>query len=162
MSAPDPAAKLQIERISRDGYSCAAAGSGDSATEAKPSKKTAFFRMCLIAVLRRLGVKLGIMPEDTVLVERDAPLRREIGGDARPRRDALVKRDRSLIFRFQPLHRAGEGIAQARDHLEKRKVRVGKRLAEEPSAFFAHQHPLEVAEEFRQALGGEVRGAALR
>src|SRR5216684_7330761 len=106
MSAPDPAAKLQIERISRAGYSCAAAGSGDSATGAKPSNKTALFRACLVAVLRRLGVKLGIMPEDAVLIEGDAPPGREISGNARPRRDAVVKRDRPWVFRLQPLHRS--------------------------------------------------------
>src|SRR6267378_968653 len=102
------------------------------------------------------------MPEDAVLIEGDAPLGREISGDARPRRDAAVKRDRPWVFRLQPLHPPGESIAQTRDHLEKRNVRVGKRLAEEPAASFAPEHPLEVAEEFRQALGGEVRGAALR
>src|SRR5467141_2448802 len=109
-----------------------------------------------------LNVELRIMSEDAVLIEGDAPLGREISGNTRPRRDAAVKRDRPRVFRLQPLHRPGKSIAQTRDHLEKRNVRVGKRLAEEPAASFAPEHPLEVAEEFRQALGGEVRGAALR
>src|SRR5258706_3111348 len=109
-----------------------------------------------------LNVELRIMSEDAVLIEGDAALGREISGNARPRRDAAVKRDRPGVFRLQPLHRPGKSIAQTRDHLEKRKVRVGKRLAEEPAAFFPHEHALEVAEEFREALGGEVRGAALR
>src|SRR2546425_1241225 len=161
-SAPDPAAKLQIERISRAGYSCAAAGSGDSAAWAKPSNRTALLIAWLMPFSRSLNVQFWIMPEDVVLVERDAPLRFEVRGDARPCRDPLVQRDRPRIFRHQPLHRAGKSIAQAGDHLEERQVRIGKRLAEKPSAFFARQHALEVAEEFRQALGGEVRGAALR
>src|SRR5713101_6938077 len=162
MSAPDPAAKLQIERISRTGYSCAAAGSGDSATGTKPSKRTVLLSICLISFSESLDVQFWIMPEDAVPVEGDPPLRREVGGEARPRRDAVVQRDRSRVSRLQPLHRAGKSIAQAGDHLEERQVRVGEKLAEKPSASFAHQHPLEVAEEFRQPLGGEVRGAALR
>src|SRR6266853_5514332 len=109
-----------------------------------------------------LNVELRIMSEDAVLIEGDAPPGREISGNARPRCDVAVKRDRPGVFRLQPLHRPGKSVAQARDHLEKRQVRAGKRLAEEPAASFAPEHPLEIAEEFRQALGGEVRGAALR
>src|SRR6266571_841649 len=112
--------------------------------------------------LGSLNVELGIMSEDAVLIESDAPLGREISGNARPRCDAAVKRDRPGVFRLQPFHRPGKSVAQTRDHLEKRKVRVGKRLAEEPAASFAPEHPLEVPEEFRQALGGEMRGPALR
>src|SRR5206468_2303738 len=129
---------------------------------AKPSNRTALLSAWLMPFSRSLNVQFWIMPEDVVLVERDAPLRFEVRGDARPCRDPLVQRDRPRIFRRPPLHRAGKSIAQAGDHLEERQVRIGKRLAEKPSAFFARQHALEVAEEFRQALGGEVRGAALR
>src|SRR5712691_1028587 len=107
-----------------------------------------------------LNVEFRIMPEDAVLIEGDAPPGREISGNARPRCGAAMKRDRPRVFRLQPLHRPGKSIAQTSDHLEKRNVRVGKRLAEEPAASFAREHSLEVAEEFRQALGGEVRGAA--
>src|SRR5436190_911125 len=162
MSAPDPAAKLQIERISRAGYSCARAGSGDSATGTKPSNRTMLLSVWFIPFPGSLNVQFWIMPEDALLVERDPPLRREIGGNARARSDALVQRDRPGVFRLQPLHRAGKSIAQTRDHLEKRQVRIGKGPAEEPAVSLPRQHPLEVAEEFRQPLGGEVRGAALR
>src|SRR5437773_1090824 len=162
MSAPDPAAKLQIERISRAGYSCARAGSGDSATGTKPSNRTMLLSVWFIPFPGSLNVQFWIMPEDALLVERDPPLRREIGGNARARSDALVQRDRPGVFRLQLLHRAGKSIAQTRDHLEKRQVRIGKGPAEEPAVSLPRQHPLEVAEEFRQPLGGEVRGAALR
>src|SRR4029077_15733609 len=100
MSAPDPAAKLQIERISRAGYSCAAAASGDSSAARRPYDKSAFLSVRFIRVFRALEVEFRIMPEDAVLVEGDAPLRREIGGDARPRRDALVQRGRPRVFRL--------------------------------------------------------------
>src|SRR6266852_8506129 len=116
MSAPDPAAKLQIERISRAGYSCATAGSGDSAAGTKPSNRNVLLSAWLMPFSRSLNVQFWIMPEDAVLVERDAPLRFEVSGDARPRRDPLVQRDRPRIFRLQPLHRAGKSIAQTRDH----------------------------------------------
>src|SRR5258708_13804910 len=124
MSAPDPAAKLQIERISRAGYSCAAAGSGDSATGTKPSNRTVLLSVWLIPVSGSLNVKFWIMPEDAVLVEGDPRLRREVGGDARPRRDAVVQRDLPRVFRVQPLHLARNGGTQARDHREDRQVRL--------------------------------------
>src|SRR5438093_12260773 len=129
MSAPDPAAKLQIERISRAGYSCAAA-SGDSATGTKPSNRTVLPSAWLIPFSGSLNVELRIMPEDVVLVEGDPPLRREVGGDTRPRRDAVVKCVLPRVLRLQPLHRAGKSIAQACDHLEKRQVRIRKCSAE--------------------------------
>src|SRR6266516_2294553 len=133
MSAPDPAAKLQIERISRAGYSCATAGSGDSAAGTKPSNRIVHLSVWLIPFSGSLNVEFRIMPEYAVLVEDDAPFRREIGRNARARSDALVQRDRPGVFRLQPLHRAGKSIAQTRDHLEKRQVRIGKGPAEEPA-----------------------------
>src|SRR6266850_4183794 len=143
-------------------------GSSIASRATKPPESLSTRRMLTVSrtvwtfSLGSLNVEFRIMPEDAVLIEGDAPLGREISGDARPRRDAAVKRDRPWVFRLQPLHRPGKSIAQTRDHLEKREVRVGKRLAEEPAASFAPEHPLEVAEKFRQPLGGEVRGAALR
>src|SRR6267143_4764095 len=143
-------------------------GSSIASRATKPPGSLSTRRMLTVSFtvwtfsLVSLNVELGIMPEDAVLIEGDTPPGREISGNARPRCGAAMKRDRPGVFRLQPLHRPGKSIAQTRDHLEKRKVRVGKRLAEEPAASFAPEHPLEVAEEFRQALGGEVRGAALR
>src|SRR5258706_3583792 len=143
-------------------------GSSIASRATKPPGSLSTRRMLTVSCtawtfsLGSLNVELGIMPEDAVLIEGDAPPGREISGNARPRCGAAMKRDRPRVFRLQPLHRPGKSIAQTRDHLEKRKVRVGKRLAEEPPASFAPEHPLEVADEFRQPLGGEVRGAALR
>src|SRR5882762_3502362 len=109
-----------------------------------------------------LNVEFWIMPEDALLVEGDPSLRREVGRNARARSDALVQRDRPRVFRLQPLHRAGKSIAQTRDHLGKRQVRIGKGPAEEPAASLPRQRPLEIAEELRHSFSGEMRCATLR
>ena len=50
------------------------------------------------------SVELLEVPIDPPLVERDAPLRGEIGGNARPRGDPLVQRDEARHLLLEPLH----------------------------------------------------------
>jgi hypothetical protein len=47
-----------------------------------------------------LGVQFPVMPEDAGLIERNATLGCEIGGNAWPRRDPVVQRYEARMLRF--------------------------------------------------------------
>ena len=104
------------------------------------------------------------MPKDALLVERQAPFGRQVGGNPAANRNPIVQRYQSRISGFQSRHRPREGIAQAGDHLEHRQIGIGNRFANQIIAPFriALEHLVEVIEKFGQPLGPEVRGAPLR
>ena len=62
------------------------------------------------------------MPENPLLVERDAPVGGETGADARPRGDAVVQRRDARIRGLRPGHGAGKRVAQPGDHLKQRQI----------------------------------------
>ena len=66
------------------------------------------------------------MAEDAVLVERDAAVRGEIGGDARAGGDPVVQGDDPRILRFERRHRAREGVAQPGHDLEQRQIGIAQ------------------------------------
>src|SRR5499427_2094225 len=110
----------------------------------------------------RLSIKLLEIAVNPPLAERDAPLRGEIGGNPRPLGDAVVQRDDARHLALEPLHPAGEGVAQALDDLEQREVRIGELAADEIRAAAAGEHALEIAQEFRQAIAPEIFRGELR
>ena len=65
------------------------------------------------------------MPEDALLVERDPARRGEIGGDGRQRLDPGIMGNGERQALLKARHGAGEGVAEALNHLKERKVRVG-------------------------------------
>src|SRR5256885_1521533 len=104
------------------------------------------------------AVKLGIMPEDAVLVEGDAALGGEIGCNSGTLRDGVSKRDDARHATLDAPHGAREGVPQAFDELEKRQIGIRRARAKEPvAAAVPLDDPLEVPEELRDAVADEVR-----
>src|SRR6267143_3966117 len=64
------------------------------------------------------AIELGIAAEDALLVEGDAALGAEIGGEPRALHHALVQRHQFRIPGLKRRHRPGKRVAQALDHLE--------------------------------------------
>src|SRR5262245_29277949 len=108
------------------------------------------------------GVKFRVVTENTLLVERNAPFRGEIGRDARTLADPLGQHDKSGDLSLEPLHAVGESVAQARHDLEQREVDIAQPPAEHIVAAVSLQHPLEIAEIFLRPSLPEFRGVALR
>src|SRR3546814_5065076 len=50
----------------------------------------------------------------------------QVGTDAGARRDPVVQRDHPPVFLLDPGHGPGEGVAQARDDLEERQIRIAQ------------------------------------
>src|SRR5215470_10451212 len=98
-----------------------------------------------------LSVEFGVMPEDAVLVEGDAAVRGEIGGDAGAGGNAIVRADDAPMSGLEPRHHPRKGVAQPGDDLEQRQLGIGEFGADE--ALVARrvvlQYPLEIAEIFR-------------
>src|ERR1700690_3039123 len=63
-------------------------------------------------------VELRIVAENALLVEGNAPRRREVGGDSRALLLSAPQRQKPPITARQPFHRARECIAQSRNDLE--------------------------------------------
>src|SRR3954462_14292057 len=102
-----------------------------------------------------LPVELGIVPEDSLLVERKPPLGCEVLFQPRPRSEAIGQGTQARKIRLEFLHRLRKCIAQALHHLEEREMRVMER-------FLAFEHGVEVAHELRQAMLAEFTRPALR
>ena len=71
----------------------------------------------------RFRVEFGIAPENAHLIKGDPARRSEVGGDARPRHDAIMERDRSRGSWLQRFHAFGKGVAQSFDDSETAKGR---------------------------------------
>ena len=114
-----------------------------------PSKKFSLF------------LQLGITSKNPFLVKRNPPRRIEVAGNARASRHPIPEREGTAIFFFEFFHRFRKSIAQSFDHLEQRKVDVGKWSAEKKPISFrvALQDSFEVIEELGHALSGKIRGA---
>ena len=65
-----------------------------------------------------LAVKLAVMAENAVLVERDAAVGGEIGGDARARGNSAMQRDEARVMRFERRHSRSEMRSAARPRSE--------------------------------------------
>src|SRR5215470_15489773 len=111
-----------------------------------------------------LSVEFGVMPEDAVLVERDAAVRGEIGGDAGAGGDAIMHTDDARMSRFEPRHHAWKGIAQPGDDLEQRQVGIGEFGADEMlvARRVVLQYPPEIAEIFRRPRFHKIGRPGLR
>src|SRR5262249_27497010 len=94
-----------------------------------------------------LSIELLEIAVNTPLAERDAPLGGEIGGNPRPLGDAVVQRDDARHLALEPLHPAGEGVAQALDDLEQREVRIGELAADEIWAAAVGESAREIAQQ---------------
>src|ERR1041385_2771212 len=106
-------------------------------------------------------LQLEIISKNSFLVKRDPPRRIEVAGNPRASRHSIPEREDTGIFFFEFFHRFRKSIAQPFDHLEQRKVDVGKLTSEKKLASFrvALQDSFKVIEELGHALGGKVRGA---
>src|SRR3954454_12769633 len=104
------------------------------------------------------------MPENTLLVEGDAPLRLEIRVYTWLGGDAIVQRDHPREVSLEPRHCSGKGVAQAGNNLEQRQVAITHPVPDEmPIALrVAFENPLEIAEIFRDPVRDEIGGAAAR
>src|SRR5579862_7151684 len=71
---------------------------------------------------------------DAPLAERNAPLRCQVGFDARALRDSVAQRDQPRHFLLKAFHAFGEGIAQTLDDLEHRQIDVARPAADHVSA----------------------------
>src|SRR5689334_14031340 len=91
-----------------------------------------------------LPIQLRIVPEDAHLVERDAPLARQIRGDARTLRYAIVHLDHARHASLRPLHHLRVRVAQAVDHLKEREVRIRQPPAEQERTAALADHLVEV------------------
>jgi hypothetical protein len=100
------------------------------------------------------------MPKDTLLVEWDPPLRREIGRYVRALGDAVVHGDDSREFLFKALHRLWECVAKAFDDLEHRQVGIAEPVAEEKGAPAAGDHVFEIPGISADLWKSAVRGFA--
>src|SRR5579871_5806369 len=116
----------------------------------------------LVAEIASSRFALRVMPKDSHLIERNAPLAREIRGDVRTPGHARVHLDNARHALLQPLRHLGKRKAQAVDDLEQREVRIGQPPAEEERAAALLDHLVEVAEEFRRAVLAEVLRVTLR
>src|SRR5262245_17944457 len=87
-----------------------------------------------------LAVELLEIAVDAPLAEWDAARRGEIGGDARPLRDALGERDHARHLALEPFHPLGKGVAQALDDLEQRKIDIAELAAENIGATALFDH----------------------
>jgi hypothetical protein len=61
----------------------------------------------------------------------DAPLRGEVGLDARALGDAVVQRDKAGYFLLEALHALGKGVAQPLDDLKQRQIDVTEPAADQ-------------------------------
>src|SRR5688572_32822447 len=67
-------------------------------------------------------IELRIAAEDALLIEGNAPLGGEIGGQARAARDAVVQIHDSPVLLFHPGHGVRKSVPQPFDHLEERQM----------------------------------------
>src|SRR6202050_302456 len=119
------------------------------------------------ALLRALDarvslVKLLEVAIDAPLAERNAPLRCQIGFDARPLGDPIAQRDQPRHFLLEALHALGKGIAHALDDLAHRQIDVARATADHMGAAVVVQHALEIAQEFRHPVAPEILRAPPR
>src|SRR5580692_4192948 len=83
---------------------------------------------------------------DAPLAERNAPLRRQVGIDARSLGDPIAQRNQSRHFLLEAFHAFGEGIAQALDDLEYRQIDVAGAAADHVGAAVVVQNAFEIAQ----------------
>src|SRR5690348_453324 len=73
-----------------------------------------------------------------------------------------MQRDEPGNLSLEALHALGEGVAQALDDLEQRKINVSKPASDDESTAIVFQHALEIAEIFRHAVTPEILGSPPR
>src|SRR6516162_11755582 len=117
---------------------------------------TSVFPAGVVWPISSSSVELLEVPIDPPLAERDAPLRGEIGGNARPRGDPLVQRDEARHLLLEPLHPLRKGVAQPFHDLEQREVDVAEPAAEHVAPLAPRQQALEIAQNLRHAIAPEV------
>src|SRR6185503_13963871 len=101
-------------------------------------------------------VELRVVAKDAVLVELEAARRGEVCREARPGGDPLAQRERERDARRQRAKSDGRGVGEAGYDLEEGEVGDAGLVADEPAGTAARQQVLEVGQELRHALGGEV------
>src|SRR5690348_18344722 len=92
-----------------------------------------------------LAVEFRVVPENALVVEGNAPIRREISRNAWTLLHALCERDQPGNLPLEPFHAIGERVAQAGDQLEQRQVDVAQPPAEHMVSAVFLQHALEIA-----------------
>src|SRR5687768_2494304 len=80
------------------------------------------------------SVERLVIPPDAPLAERNAPLRCEIGRDARTLCHAVVQRDHARDLLLEALHAFRKTIAQAGDDLEQAEIDIAELAAEQEIA----------------------------
>src|SRR6187397_2945979 len=98
------------------------------------------------------------MAEYAFIIEREAPGRIEISGDARLRCDARGERMEQRITAALLRHRVRKRIRQSAHDLEQREIDAGEPGADRPAAAarIESQHALEITKKFRHALRAKL------
>src|SRR5436305_1151700 len=104
------------------------------------------------------SVELAIGAEDAPLIERDSPLRLQIGGDARTLGHGIAQLDQTRHLLLEALHAFGERVAQPLDDLKQAQIDIADGAAEHIGAAAVRQHILEIAEQLRHATAPEFPG----
>src|SRR6185437_785296 len=112
-------------------------------------------RLCSIVEFLEIAI-------NAPLAERDAPLRREICGDARPLGDAIVQRHEQRNPFLETLHALGKCVAQTFDDLKQRQVNVSEPSPDHILAAVVLEHAFEIAQKLRRAIAPEIGRAPLR
>ena len=90
------------------------------------------------------------MPEDTLLVERDAALGGKVGGEARTRCCPVMDPNDPRVAPLEPAEGDRKRVTQARNHLKEGQICIAARLAEQITPGCAPQYPFKIVEIFRQ------------
>src|SRR5258705_3873617 len=128
---------------------------GSSFVKLPCASRNHFWRQALSELCS--AIQFRVTTEDAVLIERDAPFRREVSRDVRTRGNAVVQSDQPRIVRLQPFHGFRKCIAQAGNQLKYRQIGIGQRIARHvtPALAGTGQYLLEITKKFRHALGPE-------
>src|SRR5882672_2485741 len=111
---------------------------------------------------RRSAVKFAVGAEDAPLVERNSPLRLQIGGNARTLGHGIVQLDQARHLLLEALHAFGKRVAQPLDDLEQAQIDVTDRAPKHVGAAAVREHALEIAQQLWHAIAPELPGVALR
>src|SRR5689334_23376292 len=109
-----------------------------------------------------LRVKFLEMTIDAPLTEWNPPRRREIGGDPGSFGNPIVQRDQNGNFSLETFHPLRKRITQSFDNLKQRQIHITDAAADCESAAVVFQHPLEIAEIFRNTVAPEILAAPSR
>src|SRR5260221_11942112 len=118
----------------------------DGAQAPDPESRDSGFDASHRPGMTKSSIQRLVLPENSVLVERDPPVAGEIGLDVRPRRDAVVQADQSGNLALKRFHAFWKGVAQPLHDLEQRQIDIGEPPARDIAAAIGAQQLFEIPE----------------